>query len=127
MFGLGGMTMRTGSPSRAALVVQMPGWTRTKTRAFFGLIASAWIATGCATVSLAPRADQVRTTTVAADLNGCKVVGNVTVVTAKNSVGEPSDYKREFLNQVVGLGGNAAFVTSQPLGIPLQGVAYRCP
>jgi hypothetical protein len=30
-------------------------------------------------------------------------------------------------NKAVGLGGNVIFVTSATLGVPDQGVAYRCP
>jgi hypothetical protein len=37
------------------------------------------------------------------------------------------DANNQFRNQVVGLGGNTGFITDDTLGIPVEGVAYRCP
>jgi len=31
------------------------------------------------------------------------------------------------INQAIGLGGNTAFETAAPLGVPVEGIAYRCP
>jgi len=56
------------------------------------------------------------------DVTHCKPVGNINV---HGSV----DAKKEFRNDVVGFGGNAAIVTeTDVLGeTPFAGVAYQCP
>jgi hypothetical protein len=65
--------------------------------------------------ALAPGADRVKFTQNAADVAGCKVVGNVSTV--------PSfDREDQLRNRAVGLDGNTVFLTSA-----VEGVAYRCP
>jgi len=77
----------------------------------------------CVTVPLAPGADKVKLTQNAADVAGCKPVGNVST--------EPNlDWQfveAHLRNRTVGLDGNALFLT-QTTGLALvEGVAYRCP
>jgi hypothetical protein len=80
-----------------------------------------------ACVSLAPGADKVRITKVAADVSTCTAVGNIKG--QRDAQGQPDipNADAELRNQTIGLGGNTAFVTSAPLGVPVEGVAYRCP
>jgi Domain of unknown function (DUF4156) len=81
--------------------------------------------TGC--VSLAPGADKVRITKTAADVSSCTAVGNVRVPQDSNGQPNIANADAEVRNQPLGLGGNAVFVTSSSLGVPVEGVAYRCP
>jgi hypothetical protein len=37
------------------------------------------------------------------------------------------DNSNELRNQAVGLGGNVVYVTLSTLGVPAEGVVYRCP
>jgi hypothetical protein len=76
---------------------------------------------GCATpmLALAPGAEQIKETRLAADVMGCRAVGNVI-----SEVG-PLDLDTELRNKTLGLGGNVLFVTST-LGPASEGVAYRC-
>jgi hypothetical protein len=74
-------------------------------------------------VDLAPGADQVRLTTNPSDVATCKPVGNLRVPPDT----PPSDLTPIFRNQVIGLGGNAGFVTVGRINFPLDGVAYQCP
>jgi hypothetical protein len=80
-----------------------------------------------ACVSLAPGADKVRITKDASDVSTCTAVGNIKV--PRNSQGnvDIANAEAQFRNQTVGLGGNTGFVTYGPLGVPVEGVAYRCP
>jgi hypothetical protein len=98
-----------------------------------GLIAMTCVTlgAGCADVArvpLAPGADQVRLTRTPADVATCKPVGNILV---PNMPGwDRPDYANAqhlFLNQVVGLGGNAGLVTTEVVAVPLGGIAYQCP
>jgi len=89
-------------------------------------------ATGVATLltacmSLAPGADKVRFTKNAVDVVNCKAVGDVRVPIEIQGQVDIADADARFRNQVIGFGGNTAFVTSSSLGIPVQGIAYRCP
>ena len=77
--------------------------------------------TACVTVAPAPGAERVRETSVPADVQSCKAVGNL----------DPHTYHGDDVllrNQVVGLGGDTALMTvtiwGQMLGGP--GIAYRC-
>ena len=79
----------------------------------------------CTPFRLAPGADQVRVTNLAADILGCTPVGNIKV---------PDDQIALFGNQVnlvrnqaIGFGGNTAFVTEGTPRFPQAGIAYRCP
>jgi hypothetical protein len=68
----------------------------------------------------APGADRVKFTQNAADVAGCKVVGNVSGLMP---VGDSQFYSEAQLrNRTVGLDGNTVFLTT-----PAEGVAYRCP
>jgi hypothetical protein len=80
-----------------------------------------------ACVSLAPGADKVRFTKNPSDVSGCTVVGNVDVSEGVQGPSEIVDGPKEVRNQAVGLGGNVVFVTQATLGVPGQGVIYRCP
>jgi hypothetical protein len=80
-----------------------------------------------ACVSLAPGADKVRFTKNAADVATCRAVGNVRVPIESQGQVDIADADTRFRNQVLGFGGDTAFVTSSSLGIPVQGIAYRCP
>lgn len=94
-------------------------------RMFGGLIACSFIiaAMGCVTVVPAPGADQVRLTSDAASVSGCTPVGNIAPL-PNESV---SMAKAVFRNRVVGLGGNAGFITKRIFNEPIEGIAYRCP
>ena len=89
-------------------------------------VAFGCLLTACTTVSLAPGADKVHLTNDAKDLSACSPVGNV-LVQESQTAPVAFNAANEFRNQVVGFGGNAGFVTAGSLGIPTQGVAYRCP
>jgi hypothetical protein len=80
-----------------------------------------------ACVSLVPGAEKVQITRNASDVAKCSAVGNVRVPIESQGQLDIADADTRFRNQVIGLGGNTAFVTSSSLGIPVQGVAYRCP
>ena len=95
-------------------------------RVFGGLIACSFIiaAMGCVTVVMAPGADQVRLTSDAASVSGCTPVGNIAPLLNEQTV---SMARAVFRNRVVGLGGNAGFITKRILNAPIEGIAYRCP
>lgn len=65
---------------------------------------------------LAPGADKVKFTQDAADVTGCKAVGNVSALRTR---GDTENYLR---NTTIGLGGNTVFRTAS-----FEGVAYNCP
>lgn len=81
----------------------------------------ALILLGYVTVVSAPGSDKLRMTTNAADVSGCTAVGNIKL---PDQTPQP---QIAFRNQAVGFGGNTALVTLAVAGIPLEGVAYRCP
>jgi hypothetical protein len=98
------------------------------TSKFTVLMTACWVfLAGCATVTPAPGAEQVKLTNKGADVTACTAVGNVHVPRNKDGVVDIASAATEFRNEVVGLGGNAGFVTYGPLGAPSEGVAYRCP
>jgi hypothetical protein len=80
-----------------------------------------------ACVSPAPGADKVRLTRNPSEVGNCTAVGNIEVPGSANGQVSMLDANNQFRNQVVGLGGNTAFITSSQLGAPVEGVAYRCP
>jgi hypothetical protein len=80
-----------------------------------------------ACVSLAPGADKVRLTKNAADVSTCTAVGNINTSGGVQGPSQVVDASTELRNQAVGLGGNAVFVTVAVLGVPSEGVVYRCP
>jgi hypothetical protein len=77
---------------------------------------------GCATVALAPGAEQVRITNKAADVASCKAVGNVKVRSSANS----DETDATIRNQAVGLGANTILFTGY-VGSSEEGVGYNCP
>jgi hypothetical protein len=79
---------------------------------------------GC--VAPAPGADQVRITKVASDVANCTAVGNIKVPRNADGNVDIANAGVEFRNQTIGLGGNTAFETAAPLGVPVEGIAYRC-
>jgi hypothetical protein len=89
---------------------------------FAACIAIGAATVGCATVALAPGAEQVRITKNAADVASCMAVGNVR---------QPPDQNVDMRNLTVGVGGDTLFVTES---LPVlgrgdyikAGVAYRC-
>lgn len=87
--------------------------------------ASLLVLAGC--VSLAPGADKIRVTKVASDVSSCTAVGNIKVPRGADGNVDIANADAEFRNQTVGLGGNTAFATAAPLGVPVEGIAYRCP
>jgi|SRR5579862_1323244 len=88
--------------------------------------ATGFVALLTACVSLAPGADKVQITKNASDVANCTAVGNVRVPIESQGQLDIADADTRFRNQVIALGGNIAFVSSSSLGIPVQGIAYRC-
>jgi hypothetical protein len=80
-----------------------------------------------ACVTLAPGADEVRITKNAADVVACSAVGNINTSGGVQGPSQIVDSSTELRNQAVGLGGNVVFVTMAVLGVPGEGVVYRCP
>jgi hypothetical protein len=93
------------------------------------IICSAIACVSCADVpSAAPGAIQIRLTNVAADVAGCKSVGNIRVpAEAATGMVDMSSASTRFRNQAVGFGANTGFVTEGSLSAPVVGIAYRCP
>jgi hypothetical protein len=94
-------------------------------RVLIGAAGMLILMTAC--VSLAPGADKVRITKNPSDVANCSAVGNIKVPGEASGQLDIATAGTEFRNQTVGVGGNTAFVTSSTLGIPVEGVAYRCP
>lgn len=90
-------------------------------------VASALACMLAACVSLAPGAYKVRITKNSSDVSKCTAVGNIKVPRDSQGNVDIANAETEFRNQIVGLGGNTGFVTYGPLGVPVEGVAYRCP
>jgi hypothetical protein len=80
-----------------------------------------------ACVTLAPGADKVRLTKNASDVATCTAVGNVNASEGVQGPSQIVDASTEFRNQALGLGGNVVYVTLATLGVPDEGVVYRCP
>jgi len=83
------------------------------------VVAIGGVVSGCAALVLAPGAEQIKETQLAADVAGCHAVGNV-----KSEAG-PVDLDTDIRNKTLGLGGNVLFITTK-VGPPSEGVAYRC-
>lgn len=77
--------------------------------------------------ALAPGAEQVLVTNVAADVAGCATVGNIQVPRDGDGFVRVNFALGQMKNQAIGLGGNAVFVTDGTTKIPEAGVAYQCP
>jgi hypothetical protein len=84
-------------------------------------VITGFVLASCATVVLAPGADQIKVTKLSTDVASCVVVGNVDGATGS---GLAIDSVRQMQNQTVGVGGNTVLVTSALP--PEKGVAYRC-
>ena len=81
----------------------------------------AFMSAGCAQITLAPGADQIKVTRVPTEVASCVAVGNVD---GENGSGLTSDGIWQLQNQTVGVGGNTVLVTSDTP--PQKGIAYRC-
>jgi len=78
------------------------------------------LAAGCASVKLAPGADEVRLTRNGADVAGCSPIGSVG--TSQPMITDP-DAQRQMQNETLALGGNIVLLTS---AFGRSGTAYRC-
>lgn len=78
------------------------------------------VAAGCASVSLAPGADQVTVTRRAADVAACTPVGDMS--SPPPMMTDP-DVDRRMRNETLSLGGNVLLITSS---LRRTGTAYRC-
>jgi hypothetical protein len=85
------------------------------------------LAAACTLPTLAPGADQVRITRNAPDVASCSAVGNLQTPKSDLSLGNGPYVERNLRNRTVGFGGNTALVTADTLGIPTEGIAYKCP
>lgn len=81
----------------------------------------------CVNTLLAPGADKVRITQNPSDVSNCTAVGNIQVPHYADGSVDIANAEAKFRNQTIGLGGNTAFLTAGSLGVPIEGVAYRCP
>jgi hypothetical protein len=91
----------------------------------FRLIALALVtAPILACTSLAPGAEQVKITTDAKDVQGCKII---TQVSANGPFNGPNDWKNQLKNATLAVGGNVVFRTG-PLAFTrhVDGIAYLC-
>lgn len=79
----------------------------------------------CATTTLAPQAERVKTTTNADDVRDCKMLGTVEARTPFNTPSEPWIQMR---NQTAALGGNMVLRTKGPglFSKSWYGLAYQC-
>jgi hypothetical protein len=75
----------------------------------------------------APGADKVKITRDPADVTPCTPAGNIEVFKDAKADVDFATAETEFRNQAVGLGANAALVTLVARGVPVEGIAYRCP
>lgn len=91
------------------------------------LSASLVLATACVTPTLAPGADKIRVTKLPSDVANCTALGNIKVPRDASGDVDIRTADAEFRNLTVGLGGNTGFLTIAPLGVPVEGIAYRCP
>jgi starvation-inducible outer membrane lipoprotein len=89
------------------------------------MITATILLSGC--VTLAPGADQVRITDKASDVGTCKALGNIQVPMNGQQPVDGFSAQTQFRNQAVGLGSNVALVTQGFVGVPVAGIAYRCP
>jgi hypothetical protein len=81
----------------------------------------------CVTTQLAPGADKVHITQVTSDVSHCIAVGNIRVAGNADGSIDTANAEAKFRNQAIGLGGNTALQTEGVLGVPVEGIAYRCP
>ena len=95
-----------------------------------------WLVVGCLSglsacslvpFALAPGAEQVRVTNVAADVAGCAPVGNIQLSRDADGFVPIAHAVGKLKNQAIGFGGNVAFVTDGTPDFPTAGIAYHCP
>jgi hypothetical protein len=91
------------------------------------ILLSTLLLCSCMTVTPAPGSDKVRVTRTPADVAACKPVGNIVVPKTSNGTVDMATASTDFRNRAVGLGGNAALVTSGFVSVPVEGIAYQCP
>ena len=82
------------------------------------------LAGGCVTFTAG--ADDVLLTKNQRQLQSCKAVGDVVITPPADGVRDGGSLPRQFRDEVVHLGGNAAFVTFGSLDAPSEGTAYYC-
>ena len=75
--------------------------------------------TACQEIPLAPGADKVKFTSIAAAVSSCTAMGNVSVPPDTGGINGPEN---ALSNRAVGLNANVVFLDG-----PASGVAYRCP
>lgn len=91
------------------------------------LAACAAVLNACASITLAPGADQVHLTDKSSEVVTCKSRGNITVPKNEQGLVDMAVAQKQFRNQVVGLNANVGLVTEGLMRFPSAGVAYRCP
>ena len=106
-------------------------------RLYNGIVVICWAvaAAGCVSSApasgvdkvLAPGADKVKITRNPADVASCTPAGNIRVFKDPEAKVEFATAETEFRNQTVGFSANAALITLVTLGVPVEGIAYRCP
>jgi hypothetical protein len=77
----------------------------------------------CATSSLSPEAQAIKTTSSPADVMGCKLLG---AVTSQPPYVGPSDGVNQLLNNAAVLGADTLLLTSHGVAKGKTGSAYRC-
>ncbi len=89
------------------------------------IVAAGAALSGCALVVLQPGADHVKITRTAADVAGCKALGEI----ASHGY-SLADSQRDLKNQSLGLGGNfvlvATLITDREGVTDTEAVAYLC-
>ena len=116
------LTLHQASPIKIQDEVRM----HQRITGFLIVTACLVLLSACVTTQAAPGADKVKVTNIAADVAGCTAVGNIHVPRTDGVV-DVRNAGTQFRNAVVGLGGNAGFVTDGGLNFPADGIAYRCP
>lgn len=94
-------------------------------RFVFTVILGAAVLSAC--LSYAPGAASARVTKDESSLAACTALGKIEVPGVAEGQVNGSNAGVEFRNQIVAVGGNAALVTDAPYGVPIGGIAYRCP
>ncbi len=91
------------------------------------IVIGAAVLNGCASVTLAPGAEEVRLTDKASEVIMCKSRGSITVPKNEHGLVDISVAQKQFRNQAVSLNANVGLVTEGLMRFPSAGVAYRCP
>lgn len=112
----------TGLPS-GAIAMKTPRWhPRRRGKTLILLLATVALMPRC--TSLAPGAEEVKITTEAKDVQGCRIIAQVS---ANGPFNVPDDWKNQLKNATLAVGGNVVFRTG-PLAFTrhVDGMAYRC-